>query len=1017
MAYHSSYNQYRSRGRRDTEPEEDHWYARHLPGNRDRSVNSEGDREVGSLLRPSYRHLDADVNLRARLQRAPEDPATFRTTLRPYGGLRTEDGRIGRDYGFLPEPRSRLAAEPDVEAYDRTERHRRSSDLLEPGYGNYPEPSRTAAPFLGGGFDLDLTFQREDTWTSSTIDSESSPTHEPISLEKESTDRKATLFNILTSRAWGLGPRSLNGGELHGFMGPSTRKQPCHFRWSHTQQDNMDFDTFYQNAIDIARLNGYERVAAAKSQETIRARFVKPVTAGQTIKGRQMTPNAFFGSLDRDRSARRDQYIVPRTNLLFFSIPFFLLRELAENNLPTRSGLFPTQALLQSQNSAVKKARELSQALRRLYDGDRDICLHVSQVWCLAFGDEYLFTCSILALEDMMGESCKIHIQPRPSHVSPPSVQGRQYITIRSTSEIIVLALDQCKTWLEFISHFGVQIVDFEENCFLKWQGLKVTRNTWADVYQNIINSNSPLHLEARRPGREIVSTSVGVEDGMYNESQLPATGVPGPSPMNEAFGANLYVENSDPKRRDSAPDLGNFHAFTWLCAVPDYSLAPKASSNSEKSASDALVSYVLDADRYRKAKSEIAQFLESRLSLAEAHNYGSATEKSMLDIAEVHEKVVRSVEGEPAGRSKGRSLKAEFAWAVKSPRADDDGQEERLRNRSPGLGDQHEYEITRSPRRHRSRRYSDDEDASFARRTPPPPPRRRSPPPKEAKRPIKMFRAKDVSAFITLAQKLEQLCSKAKIEDDPLQRIHQRTISYFNEEIEAIIRVLEGQGQVIADLTDITSTSDRSFLSPAASMERGRAEFGRAFDLLMDQKSYILQRIDDFTGLAKEALVLESFSRNEIESTKDRHDSAIYAFTIVTIIFLPLSFVCSFLGMNTTDIRDQSTSQWVFWAAGIPLTLVVIVLSLWWSGTDYGVTRMIWFKFNASLLSDFDISNSLKAVNRSLLARRHLLQSGFHKMFIHVFLDLSFEVFLSIFMHRLLSLSFTLSLTLPFLP
>lgn len=100
--------------------------------------------------------------------------------------------------------------------------------------------------------------------------------------------------------------------------------------------------------------------------------------------------------------------------------------------------------------------------------------------------------------------------------------------------------------------------------------------------------------------------------------------------------------------------------------------------------------------------------------------------------------------------------------------------------------------------------------------------------------------------------------------------------------------------------------------------MERGRAEFGRAFELLWEQKSFILQRFGDFTGLVKEALVLESFvsqnltrrdgyqltpeqSKNEIETTKDRHDSAIYAFTIVTIIFLPLSFVCSFLGMNTT--------------------------------------------------------------------------------------------------------------------
>lgn len=65
----------------------------------------------------------------------------------------------------------------------------------------------------------------------------------------------------------------------------------------------------------------------------------------------------------------------------------------------------------------------------------------------------------------------------------------------------------------------------------------------------------------------------------------------------------------------------------------------------------------------------------------------------------------------------------------------------------------------------------------------------------------------------------------------------------------------------------------------------------------------------------------------------KDRQEQAIYAFTLVTIIFLPLSAVASFFGMNTADIRDMEFSQWVYWAAAIPLTLSIIVLGLWWMG------------------------------------------------------------------------------------
>src|SRR5438046_5032891 len=66
----------------------------------------------------------------------------------------------------------------------------------------------------------------------------------------------------------------------------------------------------------------------------------------------------------------------------------------------------------------------------------------------------------------------------------------------------------------------------------------------------------------------------------------------------------------------------------------------------------------------------------------------------------------------------------------------------------------------------------------------------------------------------------------------------------------------------------------------------------------------------------------------------KDKQEAAIYMFTIVTIIFLPISTVASVLGMNTRDIRNMDKPQWVFWAAAIPLTTLVIVVSLFASGS-----------------------------------------------------------------------------------
>jgi CorA-like Mg2+ transporter protein len=70
-----------------------------------------------------------------------------------------------------------------------------------------------------------------------------------------------------------------------------------------------------------------------------------------------------------------------------------------------------------------------------------------------------------------------------------------------------------------------------------------------------------------------------------------------------------------------------------------------------------------------------------------------------------------------------------------------------------------------------------------------------------------------------------------------------------------------------------------------------------------------------------------------KIGFNKDRQESAIYAFTIVTIVFLPLSTVAGILGMNTNDVRNMNINQWVFWAVALPLTFIIITLCLLWSG------------------------------------------------------------------------------------
>ncbi|EON67578.1 hypothetical protein W97_06946 [Coniosporium apollinis CBS 100218] len=57
-------------------------------------------------------------------------------------------------------------------------------------------------------------------------------------------------------------------------------------------------------------------------------------------------------------------------------------------------------------------------------------------------------------------------------------------------------------------------------------------------------------------------------------------------------------------------------------------------------------------------------------------------------------------------------------------------------------------------------------------------------------------------------------------------------------------------------------------------------------------------------------------------------HGKAILVFTIVTVVFLPLSFVATFFGMNVSDIRDMEHTQRLFWIVAATVTAGIVVLT-----------------------------------------------------------------------------------------
>ncbi|KAH7319933.1 hypothetical protein B0I35DRAFT_352491 [Stachybotrys elegans] len=96
---------------------------------------------------------------------------------------------------------------------------------------------------------------------------------------------------------------------------------------------------------------------------------------------------------------------------------------------------------------------------------------------------------------------------------------------------------------------------------------------------------------------------------------------------------------------------------------------------------------------------------------------------------------------------------------------------------------------------------------------------------------------------------------------------------------------------------------------------------------LLIEQREFDFRRYTEHADDLKRSVIFK------LGITRDRQEDAIYAFTVVTIIFLPLSAVAGIFGMNTSDVRDMQPTQWLYWSVAIPVTLAVIALGLWWMG------------------------------------------------------------------------------------
>lgn len=139
--------------------------------------------------------------------------------------------------------------------------------------------------------------------------------------------------------------------------------------------------------------------------------------------------------------------------------------------------------------------------------------------------------------------------------------------------------------------------------------------------------------------------------------------------------------------------------------------------------------------------------------------------------------------------------------------------------------------------------------------------------------------------------------------------------IKLLQEEIEVIKSVLKQQDNVLQDFRYVVCENHHSASLSVVVIER-----------ILEN---IERRIEDFNELQEQADTARYLAAQSISLKAENNNKAILVFTVTTITFLPLSFVTSYFGMNTSDLRNMDSGQTLFWTVGAPLAFIILSLSL----------------------------------------------------------------------------------------
>lgn len=163
-------------------------------------------------------------------------------------------------------------------------------------------------------------------------------------------------------------------------------------------------------------------------------------------------------------------------------------------------------------------------------------------------------------------------------------------------------------------------------------------------------------------------------------------------------------------------------------------------------------------------------------------------------------------------------------------------------------------------------------------------------------------------------------LLQALKVKYEASRRLLQK-LNGFQEEVTIAKDVLQEQHNVLFGLRK--SLDPNTFSTPSVSRKLRYGFESKAIDTISKRVRDQMKHCDELIERAR----LHAVQNVQlVETFQDDNSKAIFVFTMVTILFLPMTFVAGFFGMNVIGISASTTTLRHFWTISLSLTFGIVV-------------------------------------------------------------------------------------------